>query len=73
MWLNSGMTHFTVLEGWLSGLDAQQYSLEFSEGEVSHSQNFICVFPMEFLNNFTIFMYKFSVADTGAVVMGVWY
>ena len=70
MWLNSGMTHFTVLEGWLSGLDAQQYSLELSEAEGSHSQSFIWVVPMEFLNNFTIFMSKFSGADAGAVLIG---
>ena len=73
MWLNHAMTHFTVLEGWLSGLEAQQYSLELSEAQGSNSQSFIYVVPMEFLNNFTIFMSKFSGADVGAVLIGPWY
>ena len=64
------MTHFTVLEGWLSGLEAQQYALELIEAQGSNSQSFIFVVPMEFRNNFTIFLYEFSGADAGAVLVG---
>ena len=73
MWRNSVMTHFTVLEDWLSVLEAQQYSLEFSESQGSNSQSFIWVVPMYFLKYFTIFMSKFPGDVSGAVLIGPWY
>ena len=73
MWLNIALTVLTVLEGWLSGLEALQYSLHLSEAQGSNSQSFVCVVPMDFLNVFIIFMYKFSVPDAGAVLIGPWY